>query len=50
MGVAARHPPAGREQQFPLQDAAGIRGGRRDGDPLAAQRVDDDVRYGGVFS
>jgi hypothetical protein len=47
MGVAARHPPARGEHEFPLQHAAaGVRRGRADGDLLAAQRVGDDVRHG----
>src|SRR5260370_7381261 len=47
MGVAARPPPAGSQQEFPLQDAAaGIRARRADRNLLAAERVGDDVRVG----
>ena len=43
MGVAAGHPPARREFQFP--DEHGVAGcGLADRDPFPAQRVDDDPR------
>ena len=41
MSVAARHPPAGGEHQFPLEHAVTGRG--EDGDPLTAERVLDEM-------